>query len=730
MMKMDAESTNVKRDLFRSRFHFAGLSWIDAMRVFYQQQFGYILQLMKPHFFIVVLVTGFIVPVESFSQRKPVVAREAEWVTVSQYDNNSTALDNQAEDGYVDLVYEEQISMGEQSVYYRRAIKILTEAGIQNSSEVSVDFDPAYQQLIFHSIKIIRGGEVFNKLNSSKIKTIQREKELDKFMYDGALSSVLFLEDVRKGDVIEYTYTIKGFNPIFKGKYAHDFEANFTVPVYHMYYKLIVPEGRSVNIKNSKTDIQPSIERYGGKTIYEWKLSDVNALHIADNIPSWYDPYSSISTSEYNSWKEVNDWAMELFKAPESVSPSLKKKIDDIKAKHSLPEEQVLEALRFVQDDIRYMGIEMGANSHKPNHPNRVFAQRFGDCKDKSYLLCTILRSMGFDASPVLINTELKRSIENYLPSPKVFDHVTVTVKVNDKNYWFDPTISFQRGGINDIYFPNYECGLVISEKTATLTKIETGMNCAVEVRETFDIPDMSGVAKFSVKTHYRGRFADNMRNDLNSTSRYELLKNFRNFYAGYYDNIRGDSLDYIDDEKTGVLTTTEYYTIQNLWQLKDSAKKASFNSYVIDANIKKPKEVNRTMPFSVGEPARYLEEIEINLPEDWNGEESMERLKNDCFTMNAKFSHDNRKFLLQYDYEITKDHVMPGELKHFMDDVSTEQTLGYEITKSGDAQQTTLPSARKENRAGGNDDANNRWLGGVLTIIFLSALIWRMSRK
>jgi transglutaminase-like putative cysteine protease len=683
---------------------------------------------MKPHLLIIALITGLLAPFELLSQKRPVVAREAAWVTVTNYDHSSTGLDNEAEDGYIDLVYEEQVSIQEQSLYCRRATKILTEAGIQNSSQVSVDFDPMYQQLIFHSVRIIRDGQVLNKLNLSKIKTIEREKELDRFMYDGSLSSILFLEDVRKGDIIEYAYTIKGFNPVFKDKYAHDFSLNFTVPVYNMYYKLIVPVGRTVNLRNNKTEIKPVINSYPDATTYEWRITNVNALHVPDNIPSWYDPYSSISASEYSSWKEVNDWAMDLFRMPETISPDLQKKIGQIKINHSSREEQILEALRFVQDDIRYMGIEMGPGSHKPNSPNKVFAQRFGDCKDKSYLLCTILRSLGIEANPVLINTDLKGSVANYLPSPKLFDHTTVTVRVDDRTYWLDPTISYQRGGVSSIYFPGYECGLVISDKTTGLTKIPTSRNDRVEVREVFDISDMSGPSKFSVITHYSGRFADNMRNDLNSSSRFELLKSFRDYYAGYYNDIKGDSLDYTDDEKTGIITTKEYYTIRNIWQIKDSEKKATFNPYVIDGNIKRPKQSSRTMPFSIGEPAHYVEEVEINLPEDWSGEESMQRLRNDGFAMKAKFSHDDRKFLLQYDYEVLKDHVTPEELKQFMADVSSEQALGYELTQS-DGARPSLLSAKKQNRS--NDyDGSGKWLAGVIAAIFLTGLIWRISRR
>ena len=110
----------------------------------------------------------------------------------------------------------------------------------------------------------------------------------------------------------------------------------------------------------------------------------------------------------------------------------MQKKIKEIETANSSDEEKTKAALQFVQDDIRYMGIEIGENSHKPADPSKVFAQRFGDCKEKSYLLCVMLRAMNIDASPVLINTVSKKSISELLPAPTDFDHLTVRVKLDN----------------------------------------------------------------------------------------------------------------------------------------------------------------------------------------------------------------------------------------------------------------------------------------------------------
>jgi len=639
---------------------------------------------------ILLLSIGLLVFCKTDAQHStPIAAKEPSWVTPDTIDYTNSSLDKDAEDGYADLNFEKQVSLAEQCVYIRKSIKILSEAGVQNESQISVNFDPLYQQLIFHTIRIIRNGEIINHLQLSKIKTIQQETDLDNFIYNGSLNAVLFLEDVRKGDVIEYSYSLKGFNSIFNGKYSDVYGTQYSCPVYHLYYKLIVPKNRTVNIKYNLDTISPAIQTSAQETVYEWKRLNVTALHAQDHLPSWYDPYPNIMVSEYNSWKEVNDWARAIFPDHVQLSLALQKIIKEIENNYSTPENRTQAALHFVQDDIRYMGIEMGVHSHKPANPNKVFAQRFGDCKEKSYLLCCMLQAMGIEANPVLINTTDKKKINEWLPAPTDFDHTTVRVKLNDKYYWFDPTISYQRGNIKNLSYPDYQCGFVVTDTTTSLTVIPFHEPGQVNVKEVFTIPDVYGRARLIVTTDYSGSYADDVRNDFKNNSNYEMQKSCQQFYAGYFDQIKADSLLYTDNDTMGIFTTTEYYSIDSVWSINDGIKKMSFSPYVIQSIIQKPKDQKRTMPFHIQFPAKYHEEIEINLPEEWDAKPGTANIACADFMLKTKFSSSYKKVLLQYEFENLKDYVTPDEANKFFASLKqTNEEQGYELTydeKSGE---------------------------------------------
>ncbi|MCU7550691.1 DUF3857 domain-containing transglutaminase family protein [Chitinophagaceae bacterium LB-8] len=615
---------------------------------------------------------------------QPKVESAPNWITQNTVDYTVRNLDHEADNGYVDLVYEKQVSLIHSASYYKVGIKILSEAGVQNSSELSVNFDPSYQDLCFHSIRIIRGANSINKLHLSKIKIIQKEKELDRFIYDGSLTAVLLLDDVRKGDIIEYSYTIKGMNPIFSGKYADVYDTRFSVPVYQLYYKLVSPKNRNLFIKNNQVSLSPAVTTSANETTYEWKLANVPSLHVEDHLPSWYDAYPTVMVSEFKSWKEVSDWALNLYPVHFPLSPEMKNTLEEIKKKDVTPEGRILTALRLVQDEVRYMGVEVGPNSHRPHDPGQVLVQRFGDCKDKSYLLCCLLRGMGIDASPVFINTSFKKTVGNWLPSPKAFDHVTVRVVLNGAIYFFDPTISYQRGRLQDISFPDYQAGLVITDTTTSITSIPLQEKGMVNVKEVFNVLTMAGTARLVVNTMYTGSYADDVRSDFQSTSLYEKKKDYLDFYSDYFEKINADSLSYIDNEQDGSFTTIEYYTINDFWGASNSFKKASFEPFVINGVIRKPKEEPRKMPFDLVFPAHYHEDIEVNLPEAWKTEESSEKINGPGFVLNYAYNCIGSRVLLKYEYENLKDHVLPEETKAFLASMKkVDESIGYRLTQT-----------------------------------------------
>lgn len=177
----------------------------------------------------------------------------------------------------------------------------------------------------------------------------------------------------------------------------------------------------------------------------------------------------------------------------------------------------MLAVLRFVQDEIRYLGIELGRHSHLPNPPARVLERRFGDCKDKSLLLCTALNALGIEAYPALVNTEAGRTLAERQPSPFAFDHVIVRARLDGKVYWLDATVPQQRGPLSGLPSPEYERALVVRQGSGELEEIPllSSASPTTSVKDVYTVESYDLPVLLEVITTYREADADAARYEM-----------------------------------------------------------------------------------------------------------------------------------------------------------------------------------------------------------------------
>jgi len=361
------------------------------------------------------------------------------------------------ETGVQYLLTDYQVRVSDKTIehYYHQVQRVVSSSGLDDVSQLAFEFEPSFQELIIHQIRIIRDGKTIDALKPREIKVVQRESDLSKQIYNGTLSALIFLNDVRVGDVIEYAYSTNGENPVLKGRYADSYYLADSDPNVRIHYRLLWPSGRSIFIRNRNTAIKPEHRTLGTEEEYVWNVADVPAANYEDATPSWFNPAPAIQVSEFATWNDVIRWALPLFALKDSPSAGLSQQIDRFRHDNPTTEGQLIAALRFVQDEVRYMGFELGPNSHQPTQPSVVFERRFGDCKDKSLLLSTILNALGIDAHPALVNTEAKTDLIKWQATPLAFNHCIVQAKLSGKTYWLDPTIGLQRGGLAQYYNPD-----------------------------------------------------------------------------------------------------------------------------------------------------------------------------------------------------------------------------------------------------------------------------------
>lgn len=399
------------------------------------------------------------------------VSAPAGWVKPIDVAEYSEAAPDGVRNGLYFLLSDHQIRVAgrDKSQYIHYAKKIMNEQGLEDAASVEVVFDPSYETLTLHSINVHRDNKVISKIKPANVRIVQREKDLEYFIFDGRKSANIFLDDVRVGDTVEYSYTLQGVNPVFAGKHFGDFDLQWGVPIERVHMRLLWPAGRKLFVTSRNGAVDAKETELSGYRELTWNSGQVAGLQVDRDAPNWFDPYPQVQWGEYKDWESVVQWAVPMYRSPAKLSAEMASEIDRIAKTFAKPEERLAKTLRYVQKTVRYMGVEVGAGSHQPTDPNVVLARRFGDCKDKTLLTLTMLRALGIEAWAALVNTRTRRGVADSAPTPAAFNHVIVRARLPDREYWVDPTRSTQYGRLESISQPNFGFALVLASDTQGL---------------------------------------------------------------------------------------------------------------------------------------------------------------------------------------------------------------------------------------------------------------------
>jgi transglutaminase-like putative cysteine protease len=649
------------------------------------------------------------------------------WVEPVAVPTEATIPANDVSSGLHYLLADHQASVasGTSERYHHWAWKVLSASGLEQASELRIRFDPSYQRLLVHHVRLTRDGLSVGTFTPRDVKIIQHEEDLDQRIYDESLTALVFLKDVRPGDVLDYAYTIQGQNPILEGRFAARLPLGYSVPVSLVRHRILWPAGRTLRHKGHRTTIEPRTETArDGRTTYVWERRDVPAIVREDRLPAWHDPDPWVQVSEFASWAEVASWAERLFAAETRSSPALERLVEEWRR---LPteEERARAAVRMVQDEIRYLGIESGPNSHRPHSPAQVLGQRFGDCKDKALLLALMLRRLGLAAEPALVDTDARQQLDEWLPTPFAFDHAIVRATVDGQELWIDGTHAQQGGPLTTSPAPAFERALVVREGVTGLVPIPRAAPTlpTTIVEETYTAPPAGGAGRLEVLTTYTGADADRTRAGLDSQSADERARGYLNFYARRNRGIRAEAPPVVTDVRaTNVVTVTERYELPQFW---DEGLRRFRAWPVLDA-LQKPETTLRSQPLGVTHPQRLRYRVRLRglaAPPD---APDLAVVEDAAFRFSRSGERSGGALTLTWDYETRADSVAPAAVANHLghiDDVYGE--LDYTLDE-------TAPLAHADGNGSGSTGA---WLAGFACLAGVAFWLrvgvpWQRNRK
>jgi transglutaminase-like putative cysteine protease len=650
------------------------------------------------------------------------------------------------------LVSERQVRTRPQQAFVHFAYRVMAPAGLSSGAEFAVTFDPAYERVAFHHLRVIRDGKAEDRLDVGAFEILREERDRDRALYDGRLTAVHHLRDVRVGDIVHYAYTVTGSNPVFGDRYVDALYLGWGKPVRQFRYRILTPAEHAwplVHRVRGESDWPPRTRVLpDGSREATWQRSPLPSLLGDPDRPGWHFFYPLLQLGEFANWSEVVEWGLPLYSGS-AEHPALRAKTEELRAAAPDAAGRVLAALGFVQDEVRYLGIELGANSHRPSPPELTIERRFGDCKDKTLLLCTLLRGLGIEADPALVHSGHGRSFSTAsarvasagsaaglhasLPTPLAFDHVIARVRLPDGTVvWLDPTRTHQTGPLAERTAGDFGQALVLRAGETGLTDMQRPAGAAGRLREKVEFTSraLDQPVEMDVTSIYEGDRATSMRAYLAGRTATQLTRDYLNYYLQKYPGITSRAaVSWTDDREHNQVRVREFYEVPDFWTLRDDGIwRAELHPHAISDLVRVPGSQSRTSPLALAHPNDVFVEVKINLHESWPVEAGEADFEDAFVRYTSTTLPLEQGIRLTYHYVTKSDHVPASDV------------AGHAAVLAKIRNDLTLTLTKNTKLGGGAGGASvedetyrlNPWmvLLAALTVFVTGRLSWRVLRR
>jgi transglutaminase-like putative cysteine protease len=572
------------------------------------------------------------------------------------------------------LYSETQFNAGARHDYLTvRAFQLNHQSALREIGQFPIEFIPDYETIKLHSLKIIRNGQTIDKTRTVDVRFSQREIGLENGVYSGTVTASIVSDDLRVGDIFFIVYSKQGANPVFGDTYSTS--AAWDSSVFTSLRRVVLVHTPAKNIawklhgSSTGKPLVPTKSEVRGNTVVTFEERDLEAIIVESDVPSDFIANRYLQFSEYKNWQQVAAWGVGLFNPKVELPPELNRLVsrwNDLSTKQA----KVAAALRWVQDEIRYFSLSVGDSSHRPYPPLEVVKRRYGDCKDKTYLLLSILNKLGIESYPVLVLQSGFKSVRHAMPSPLLFDHVVVLVILDGKQYYLDGTRLGQRGSLDTMGWAMPAAdALVLSSNTTTLSTIEVQNKSqkGSTLSEVFSLENLSGEASLKTLQSFYELEAESWRvankQYTEEQKRQALMRDYEKRYPGI--RMVGVPI-FRDEEGTNQLHIEVNYRIPNLMRQEQGEWFFRFFPNNLIDSVSLPQNLSRKTPAVFASYPKSLNySLMVSLPDSVNAmlDAATQKLNNEFFKAEMTRTFRGNTSTATFNFQSTTNEAAPQKL-------------------------------------------------------------------
>ena len=314
----------------------------------------------------------------------------------------------------------------------REAYRILRPEARRHHEYVAVDFGPHRKVNSLRAWCIPVGGKDY-QVKEKDAADVAPDVEGGELISD-VKYRVIQIPAVEPGSIIGYEYETEEQPMVLQDQW----EFQETVPVMDTRYSIELPAGWTYETKWANyAESKPS--QSGNR--WQWSLTNVKRIRKEDDMPAlqgvagqmivYFVPPGE-QTNTFTNWRQMGEWYHELTKPRVDASAELKQTVASLTAAKPTPLAKMQAIAGFVQQNVRYVAIELGIGGWQPHSASEVFGHRYGDCKDKTTLTISMLREIGVEAYYVLVNVNRGAVNADTPANAYAFNHAVVAIRLPD----------------------------------------------------------------------------------------------------------------------------------------------------------------------------------------------------------------------------------------------------------------------------------------------------------
>ena len=513
----------------------------------------------------------------------------------------------------------EVLDIGKSRLYHKYALTVLNENGDKYAVEV-VGYDKLREFKSMEGNLYDAGGKRIKSLKKSEIKDLSATDD-NSLMDDNRIKVHGFYHRV-------YPYTVE-YETVVQFNYNMFFPAwsplgGENMSVIQSAMTLVVPADFAIRYKAFNYKAAPGKKTEKGKDIYRWELNNLEAIQLEYASPNWSDimPVVYLGPVQFefekykgdmSSWEGLGKFIYDLNQGRDKLPDNIKHAVHQLTDGISSDKEKVLKLYNYLQQNTRYISVQLGIGGWQTFDAAYVAQRKYGDCKALSNYMFSLLKEAGIKSHYTLIkNGNGQPHFLEDFPSSQ-FNHIILCVPLKADTMWLECT--------SQTVAPGYLGGsnanrpvLLIDENGGKLVKTPRyGIEQNLQIRKASGKLSQSGQLNVKINTHYTAVQQDylhGMIHHLSKDKQLEYLK--KNIDLPHYDV---EKFEY-KESKSGIPAIDEYLELNALNYASVTGKRLFITPNIITrSSIKLKSDDKRKYPVSLNFEYRDIDTAVIEIP-------------------------------------------------------------------------------------------------------------------